>query len=308
MAVDEQVRVLLDAFKELGFPGFAALQVDQARALFAQMERPPGEPVATVEDRVVPGPAGDLPVRLYRPAGEAPLPLLVFFHGGGWTIGSIAGHDNLCRALANHAGCAVLSVEYRLGPEHRYPAAAEDAWAATRWAAEHAAELGADPARLAVGGDSAGGNLAAVVTLEARAAGGPAIAYQLLIYPATDLRSHDWASYRENGEGYFLELRDMRWFEGHYLSSEADAEEWRASPAAAESHAGLPPALSITAEYDPLRDQGEAYADLLRAAGVPVNVVRYPGMIHGFMSMDGLDGAREAVDAAARDMRSTLGG
>jgi acetyl esterase len=307
MPLDPQAEVLLRQFSEMGFPGFAALGVEQARALFGAMERPPGEPVAVVEDRAVPGPGGDIPVRLYRPDVSPPPPLVVYFHGGGWTIGSIEGHDPVCRALANRAGCAVLSVEYRLGPEHRFPAAVEDAWAATAWAASHAAELGADPERLAVAGDSAGGNLAAVVALQARDSGGPRIAFQYLIYPATDMRTMDWPSYRENGEGYFLELRDMDWFSGHYLASREDAQDWRVSPAGAASHAGLPPALIQTAQYDPLRDQGEAYGDLLRGAGVPVRVTRYPGMIHGFLSLEAIDASKTALDEAAAELRSALG-
>jgi acetyl esterase len=307
MPLDPQAEMLLRQFSDMGFPGFAALGVEQARALFGEMERPAGEPVALVEDRAAPGPAGDIPVRLYRPDVRPAPPLVVYFHGGGWTIGSVDGHDLVCRALANRVGCAVLSVEYRLGPEHRFPAAADDAWAATVWAASHAAELGADPERLVVAGDSAGGNLAAVVALQARDAGGPRIAFQYLIYPSTDMRPRDWPSHRENGEGYFLELRDMEWFQGHYLGSPADAEDWRASPAAAASHAGLPPALIQTAEYDPLRDQGEAYGELLRAAGVSVRVTRYRGMIHGFVSLDVLDASRTAMDEAAAEMRSALG-
>ncbi|HEY4024891.1 MAG TPA: alpha/beta hydrolase [Candidatus Dormibacteraeota bacterium] len=311
MPLDAQVQVLLDQMKALGFPGFAALDVSQARSLFSQVERPPGEPVAGVEDRVIPGPGGDIPVRVYRPVqpagSDGPLPLVVFFHGGGWTIGSIEGHDPVCRALANRAGSVVLSVEYRLGPEHRFPAAVEDAVAATGWAVEHAHELGADPVRLVVAGDSAGGNLAAVVAIHARDTGGPAIAHQVLIYPATDMTRRDWPSYEENGEGYFLTVRDMEWFETHYLRSPADRDSWQASPLLAADHAGLPPALILTAEFDPLRDQGEAYGERLRAAGVPVRVVRYPGQIHGFMSLDALDVSKTALDEIAAELRSALG-
>jgi len=309
MPLDPQVEELLGQFRSLGFPGFASMQVEDARALFAAMERPAGEPVGGVEDRTVPGPGGEIPVRLYRPLepAGAGAPIVVFFHGGGWTVGSIDGHDLLCRALTNRARCVLVSVDYRLGPEHRFPAAVDDAWAATVWAAEHAAELGADPGRLVVAGDSAGGTLAAVVAIQARDAGGPPIAYQYLIYPATDLRRRDWPSYAENGTGYFLEVRDMEWFAGHYLRTPADADDWRASPAAARDHTGLPPALIQTAEYDPLRDQGEAYRDLLSAAGVPAKAVRYPGMIHGFLSLDVLDASKTALEDAAAEVRSTLG-
>jgi acetyl esterase len=306
MPLDPQVREILDQLQGLGFPGFAGLDVAQARAIVRQLEGPPGELVVSVDDRMVPGPAGDVPVRLYRPAGDGTPPLVVFFHGGGWTIGDLETHDAMCRALANRSACAVLAVDYRLGPEQRFPAAVEDAWAATRWAAEHAAELGTEPGRLGVAGDSAGGNLAAVVSLMARDAGGPPIGHQLLIYPATDL-TRDWPSYRENAEGYFLTVRDMEWFEGHYLRSTADRADWRMSPAVAADHSGLAPALVVTAEYDPLRDQGEAYGELLRAAGVPVRVVRYPGMIHGFVGMPMLDGASQALEEMGAELRSALG-
>jgi acetyl esterase/lipase len=304
MPVDPQVQEVLDQMATLGFPGFAALDVATARALISAMERPPGEPVAHADDRSVPGPAGDIPVRLYRPSDET-TPLVVYFHGGGWTIGDLETHDGLCRDIANRSGFAVLAVDYRMGPEHKFPAAVEDAWAVTRWASEHGAELGVDASRLAVAGDSAGGNLAAVVSILARDEGGPAIGHQVLIYPVTDLR-RDWPSYHENGEGYFLEVKDMEWFEAQYVRSLADRDDWRMSPAAADL-TGVAPAFVLTAEYDPLRDQGEAYGEQLRAAGVPVRIVRYPGMIHGFVGMQVLDAARQAVAEIATELRSALG-
>lgn len=217
-------------------------------------------------------------------------------------LGSLESTDPLCRSLAAQAGCLVISVDYRLAPEHRFPAAVEDAYAATRWVAEHGPELGLDPTRLAVGGDSAGGNLAAVVALQAREAG-PRLSYQLLVYPATDLRGW-YPSYEENW-GYFLTERDMRWFEGNYLNADSEKDDPRVSPLHASSHVGLPPALIVTAEYDPLRDQGEAYGEKLRADGVPVEVRRYQGMIHAFLGMP-VDRAKTALQEIATALRTAL--
>jgi len=307
MPLDPQVETVLEIMSAAGV-SFADLEVSQARELMEQLAAaaPPGEPVASVEDRSVPGPGGAIPVRVYRPAGDVPPPVVVFFHGGGWTIGSIQGHDATCRALANRSGCVVVSVGYRLGPEHWFPAGVEDADAATRWVAQHAAELGGRTGPIGVAGDSAGGNLAAVVSLLARDRGVPAIGHQLLVYPATDARD-DWPSYRENGEGYFLTLRDMQWFVSHYLNDDAERDDFRMSPLRAESHAGLPPAFVVTAEFDPLRDEGNAYAERLRAAGVPATLRCYQGMIHGFWSMAAmLDRGREAMDDAAAEVRRAL--
>jgi acetyl esterase len=259
--------------------------------------------VGSVVDRRIPGPAGDIPVRVYTPNGTAPFPLLVYFHGGGWVLGGIDTHDGTCRSLANGAGCVVVSVDYRLAPEHRYPAAAEDCCAATQWAAAHAAELGADARRVAVGGDSAGGNLAAVVALMARDRGGPALVLQLLIYPATDAR-FDTASYRDNADGYLLTAADMRWFWDHYLGDSGRGAEPYASPLRAADLSGLPPALVITAEFDPLRDEGEAYAKRLEDAGVASRLSRYDGMIHGFFGMGQMiDRANAAVGEACANLK-----
>jgi acetyl esterase len=248
-----------------------------------------------------------VPVRLYRPIGSSPsdvLPVLVYFHGGGWVIGSIDSHDSSCRALANNADCAVVSVEYRLAPEHPFPAGFDDCVGATTWVARNGSELGTDPSRLAVGGDSAGGNLAAAVALHARDNDGPDIAFQLLIYPVTD-GSLGSASYVSNEKGYFLTKADMEWFWGLYG---APRDDWRASPIHALDFAALPPALVLTAEFDPLRDEGEAYAARLRDAGVRSSVTRYPGMIHGFFGMgDTLDDARIAVAEAVAALRINLG-
>jgi acetyl esterase len=232
---------------------------------FAAAAGPPEE-MARVENLEVPGPAGPIPVRVYVPEGDGPFPVLVYFHGGGWVIGNLDSHDVALRALANRAGTVVASVDYRLAPEHPFPAAPEDCYAATVWAATEIGAFGGDPARLAVGGDSAGGNLAAVVSQMARDRGGPAIVYQLLVYPCVDA-SMSSASFAENGDGYLLTKGWMDWFYGHYLTSPTDADNPLVSPSRAESLAGLPPALVITAEFDPLRDEGEAYAAALRAAG-----------------------------------------
>jgi acetyl esterase len=266
----------------------------------------PGEPVAHVEDVAVPSPNGDIPVRVYRPESSTRLPALVFFHGGGWVIGSVDGSDPTCRSLANRAGCTVVSVEYRLAPEAKFPAAAEDSYAATRWVAENTGRLGVDPARIAVGGVSAGGNLAAVVALMARDRGGPALVHQMLVVPVTD-GSMSSASYTENAEGYGLSRQAMAWFWDHYLTGEADRRNPYAAPLTATSLAGLPPAQVLTAAYDPLRDEGKAYADRLREAGVPVTYTCFEGMVHGFFSMAAmLDGGRRAVDQASAALRAAL--
>ena len=308
MPLDPQARAVLDQMAALGLPPLGSLSPEETRRNMEERQAalPPGEPVASVEDRTIPGPSGDIPVRIYRPDGPAPMPVLVFFHGGGWVIGSINTHDGTARSLANAAECIVVSVDYRLAPEHNFPDAAEDAYAATVWAAQHAASFGGDPERIAVGGDSAGGNLAAVVALMARERGGPSLVYQLLIYPVTDY-GFDTPSYGENAEGYLLTRDGMRWFWGHYLRHEGDGADPYASPLRAESLAGLPAALVITAEFDPLRDEGEAYASRLREAGVPVQYSLYDGMIHGFFGMSlMLDKAKQAVREAGDALRSTF--
>jgi acetyl esterase len=260
----------------------------------------------------VPGPADDIAVRRYRPLGSAPvdqLPLLVWFHGGGWTIGSVEGSDGTCRSLANRSGAAVVSVEYRLAPEHTFPAAVDDCWAATTWIAEHGAEWGLDPSRLAVGGDSAGGNLATIVASMARDAGGPPIALQVLVYPATDLRMNQ-PSIKENGQDYLLTEDDMHWFLDHYgVGRVVDATDWRISPALADTLERLPPAYVVTAEYDPLRDDGQDYVEALRRAGVDAALAHYDGMIHGFFGMLGqIDDAETAHDDVAAALRRAFGG
>ncbi|MGI9332285.1 MAG: alpha/beta hydrolase, partial [Gammaproteobacteria bacterium] len=243
----------------------------------------PTPEVARVENRRIPGPAGDLPVRIYWPDATQALPVLVYFHGGGWVIGDLDSHDAIARALANAAGHCVVSVHYRLAPEARYPAAVDDAYAATAWVSEHAAELGVDARRLSVAGDSAGGNLATVVCLLARDRSTFDIRSQTLTYPVTDY-NFDTDSYRVNGTGECgLGEAEMRWFWDHYLATPERGLEIQASPLRCEDLSGLPPALVITAQYDPLRDEAEAYAGRLRDAGVLTTLTRYPGVVHGFL-------------------------
>jgi acetyl esterase len=306
--LDPQVDALLVQLAEAGAPAPESMTVAQNRELIAQLGDLAGQPeeVGRVVDAAASGPGGDIPVRVYVPAGEGPFPVLVYYHGGGWVIGNIETHDVPCRALANRSGAAVVSVDYRLAPEHRFPAAVEDAYAAAAWAAEKAGEFGADGSRLAVGGDSAGGNLAAVVAQLARARGGPAIAFQLLVYPATD-RHDDSPSMRENALGPLLSRAWIEWFYGHYLDGPDEGLDPRVSPGRADDLTGLPPALVITAEFDPLRDQGAAYARQLREAGGRAEHVDYPGMIHGFFQMGAvLDTSREALDRAASAVRAAL--
>ncbi len=276
----------------------------------AQMEagpRPLVPEVASVEDRRIPGPHGDIPIRVYKPVKSASrLPVLVTFHGGGWCIGSVNSHDGTARRLALAAGCAVVSVDYRLAPEHKFPVPFDDCYAATKWVAEHGPDLGVDASRLAVGGDSSGGNLAAAVALKARDAGGPKLALQLLIYPALD-RNLDTTSYKQNAQGYLLTRETMSANWALYLRNDADAKSPYACPVQASDLHGLPPALIITAEYDPLRDDGDMYARKLRAAGVPVTYSCYDGMIHAFFSYsDILDEAKQALAQAGSALKSLL--
>jgi acetyl esterase len=304
MALDPQAKALLDQFGAIG-QSISSMSVADARRSMEVLSSIRGElpPIGAVADRRIPGPAGEIPVRVYTPTGSAPFPLLVFFHGGGWVLGSIETHDGICRELANGAGCVVMSVDYRLAPEHKFPAAADDCYAATQWAAAHAADLGADAKRVAIGGDSAGGNLTAVVAQMARDKGGPPLVFQLLIYPVT-VAAFDTPSYRDNAEGYLLTAGDMHWFWDHYLKNAADGENPYASPLRAKSLKGLPPALVITAEFDPLRDEGEQYAHRLEEAGVPTRLSRYDGMIHGFFGMTQMiDKAKAAVKEASSNLR-----
>jgi acetyl esterase len=307
MPLDPTMKAILDAMPSL-FAG-ETLKLPAAELRRMSRERPaigPVEEVGRVEDRRIPGPAGEVPVRIYWPKGGEPRGLLVFFHGGGWVLCDLDSHDGTCRSLTQSAGCVTVSVDYRLAPEHRFPAAPEDCYAAARWVAENARALGADASRLAIGGDSAGGNLTAAVTLMARERGGPRFVHQLMVYPVTDM-AFQTASFKENGRGYMLTDEAMVWFREQYLSRPADARSPLASPLLAPDLSGLPPATVITAEFDPLRDEGEAYAARLREAGVAVDLRRYDGVIHGFLGMTALlSQAREAIAQAAGNLRSAF--
>ncbi len=307
-----QARALLDFIEQSGVPATHTLTPAEARAFYrerraATQPQPPA--VAEVRELRADGPHGAIPLRLYRPAGTASgdvLPVLVYFHGGGWVIGDLDTHDTLCRELANGAGCAVVAVDYRMGPEQRFPAAVDDALAATRWVHGQAAALGVDAARLAVGGDSAGGNLAAVVAIAARDAGDLPIAFQLLIYPATDMR-RGHASHAANGQGYLLTADTIAYFHDHYIDEARHDLDWRASPLLRPDLSGLPPALVLTAGYDPLRDEGLDYARALTAAGNRASYVCFERQIHGFITMGRvLDEAHTAVALCAAELRRAL--
>ena len=310
--LDPQAQALLDLIRQRNIPSTHELSPTEARRAYRErrtFSQPAPQDVASVRDVEVPGPACGITVREYRPLGSTAaqvLPALVYFHGGGWVIGDLDTHDVLCRELANGAGCAVYAVDYRMGPEHRFPAAIDDALAATRWVFANAATLAVDPARVALGGDSAGGNITAAVTLALREAGDAAHpAYQLLIYPSTDMHGTS-ASHKENGAGYLLTREVIDYFQGHYLDA-TQYTDWRASPLLAASHAGLPPALVLTAGSDPLRDEGLQYADALSAAGNRVQYICFERQIHGFITMGRvIDEAHTAVALCAAVLRDAF--
>jgi len=308
MPLDPQAQTLVDAMAKLNLKPIEDSTPEEARESMRSRTAAlgPFAEVAAVSEHRVPVTDGKITVRLYSPGGSGPHPVLVFYHGGGWVIGDLDTHDGVCRSLTNAAGCVVASVDYRLAPEAKYPVAAEDSYAALQWIVANAARLKINPWRVAVGGDSAGGNLSAVVALMARDRGGPALVYQALIYPVTN-HSLDTPSYHENATGYVLTREAMRWFWRHYLARDEQGREPLASPLMAPSLAGLPPALVITAACDPLRDEGEAYAARLRDAGVPVTLTRYDGMFHGFIRMTRfLDKARAAVDEVGGSLRKAF--
>ena len=304
--LDPQARALIDLIEQRNLPAVHTLSPADARAMYRDRRfftQP--EPPAMAEVREL-RTDGGVPLRLYRPVADGVLPVLVYIHGGGWTIGDLDTHDVLCRQLAAGAQVAVVSVDYGLGPERRFPAGVNDCVAATRWVRQQAAALGVDGSRLAVGGDSAGGNLAAVVALSLRDAGDLPLALQLLIYPATDMRAVA-PSHTTNGQGYLLTSDSIAYYRGHYIEHDADWSDWRASPLLAPDLSRLPPALVLTAGYDPLRDEGLQYADALSAAGNAVQYVCFERQIHGFITMTRvLREAEAAVDLCAAALRRAL--
>jgi acetyl esterase len=296
-----KARAIVDQVAAL--PQLPTLTPVEARGRPYPLEAAP-EAVGSVTARSIPGPAGPIAVRIYRPK-DALRAALVYFHGGGWVVGSLESADASCRALTNRSRCVVISIDYRLAPETKFPGAVDDAYAATKWVADNATELRIDPTRIAVGGASAGGNLAAAVALVARDRGAPKIAFQLLTVPVTELSARA-PSYSEFAEGYGLSRADMEWYGRHYVRTDADADDPRASVVRADLH-DLPPAFVITAECDPLRDDGEAYAEKLRKLGIAARYKRYPGMFHGFMSFPNvLPEAAEAVEDAGKALREAL--
>jgi acetyl esterase len=315
MPVDRDIAMLLSLIENAGYPPIAEGTVEQARigmrTLMVDFRQPATLPVVgSITDATV---AGSIPVRIYRPQASGSLPTIVYLHGGGFVIGDLDTHEGVCRLLCNDVGAVVISVDYRLAPEHRFPAAVEDAYAALRWVAEHIADYGGDRGRLAVGGDSAGGNLAAVSAQLAHA-DGLSLAAQLLIYPNVDLLG-DYASRKENADGYFLTLADMRWFAEHYIGMSEDdprvaelARDPRLSPLQADSLEGLAPAVVVTAEFDPLRDEGNAYAQALEKAGVRVEHREFAGLIHGFYGMELFSpAAAQAMSWANARVKGLLG-
>jgi acetyl esterase len=309
--LNPQVEQYLHELSKQGLPPLYRLSLPEARETYRDLttHEKPLDVVGSVTERTIPGPSGAIPIRIYVPDSDGDSPSLVFFHGGGWMLGGLETHDALCRALANAAGCVVVAVDYRLAPEHRFPAALEDCYAATRWVAANAETIGATQEGLAVFGDSAGGTLAAGVSLLARDRNGPDIEYQILAYPATDF-AFDTASYEENAQGYFLTRKDMKRFWDGYLRSEVDGRHPYASPLRAESLQRLPASLVVTCGFDPLRDEGRAFADRLQEASVPTRHLQYDDVIHGFLTMladPELDRAREAIDEIGDAVRSELG-
>jgi acetyl esterase len=305
--LDPAVRQLLEAAEAEGNPPLESFSPEEARKLAIESLKTAGgtpEPVRSIENLRIPGPDCEIPIRIYTPDAPAPRPALVYFHGGGWVVCDLDTHDVVCTAIAHRAGAVVIAVDYRLAPEHKFPAAVTDSYAATAWVASNAKRLGIDPKRISVGGDSAGGNLAAVVSLKSRDQDGPAIELQVMVYPATDLSSFDTPSYQEFGESHYLTKSEMEWFRQHYLRSMEDARDPHASPLLALDLSELPPALIITAECDPLRDEGEAYAKRLANDGVAVTYTCYPGMIHPFFSLSGaipqaFDAIQQVANAVA---------
>ena len=313
-ALHPQVQAMVDAMARMNIVPPESLTVAQAREQFRLVRAPfvaAAQEVGAVTNQTIPGPAGDIPIRTYRPLGSRPedkLPVLVYFHGGGWVFGDLNSHDPMCRELCNLAGCAVIAVDYRLAPEHKFPAALEDAIAAVRQVAHLAEDFAIDRTKIAIGGDSAGANLAAVAALTFRDQGGPQLKLQLLIYPVTDL-AMDTSSYTQIANGFTLTRERMRYFRDAYLRDPDDVADWRASPLRAPDLSNLPSGLIIGAAYDPLVDEGKAYADRLALTGVPVSYSCYEGMVHGFLSMAGaIDVAHAAIAEAAVALKRAFQG
>jgi acetyl esterase len=306
MPLDPQAQQVLEQIAALGLPPNHLVSPAQARINMKARPRATGPEVAKVQDLLIAGPDVEIPVRVYTPAGSGPFPILVWFHGGGWVVGDLETADPTARHLTVGAGCVVVSVDYRLAPETKFPGAADDCYAATLWAAQHAERINGDADRIAVGGDSAGGNLAAAVALMARDRGAPPLVFQLLVYPVM-ARDYSTASYRQNADGYGLTRDSMQWYWDHYLRNLADASNPFAAPLTAQDLKGLPAALVITAEFDPLCDEGEAYARRLQAAAVATKYSRYDGMIHGFFGMPAvLDKGKQAVAEASTALRQAF--
>jgi acetyl esterase/lipase len=290
--LDPQARALIESAERSAGPALNSVGVEEARRLYRESRlalAPPPVAVRETRDFSISGPGGAIGARYYRPLGTKPgeaLPAVVYFHGGGWTCGDLDTHDSVCRGIAARGYCVVVAVDYRMGPEHRFPAAVEDALTALQWVAANASTFGADPARLVVAGESAGGNLAAVAALALRDPG-PRLAMQVLVYPVTD-QAADTDSLRRFARGYSLTRELLRWYQGNYLRDERDRADWRASPLRAKDHSRLPPAYIITAGFDPLRDEGKAYAERLAQAGVDVTYECFEGQIHGFLPMAGV--------------------
>jgi acetyl esterase len=284
---DAQTEALLKRLAERGAPPITELTPEEARTarnpLFVELGGP-GEDVADARDRRIPGPKGEIPIRIYTPEGAGEFPILVYFHGGGWVIGNLDTHDSLCRALANAVSCIVVAVDYGLSPENKFPAPLEDCYAATRWVAGHAGEFCGDGTRIAVGGDSAGGNMATAVCLMAREKGGASLLHQLLIYPVVDLYTMNTASYCDHGEGYLLTAAGMFYYRDHYLPNEEARRNSYASPLFEKDLSRLPSATVVIPRLDVLADEGTAYAERLKEAGVPVTCLFYDQMIHAFLN------------------------
>jgi acetyl esterase len=305
MALDPQAQMLCDAMNAAPEIPLNHDTLADQRAGFGMLLMMAGEPepVYSIEQRDADG----VPVTIYRPSPDPDLPVLFWIHGGGWVIGTVQQYDPIARQVANATGAIVVTPEYRLAPEHPFPAPLDDCWRALCWTAKNAASFGGDGSRLAVGGDSAGGNLSAVLAIQARDAGGPELALQVLVYPVTDANLTT-ASYRENGEGFLLDEKQMRWFFTCYLGEKGDPGDWRISPLQCRNLENVAPALVITGEYDPLRDEGEAYALKLAAAGVDVQKQRYDGMIHAFFGLSAaFDASKDAMQRVGIAVRRAFG-